>query len=92
MDTITLTYQGRTVALAAPARFWLAAHIEALAAGHPTKRTVAFMALFARDILNGTLPGAYSDQRALTFARLALLDATDGAGDEAARDAAAGPD
>ena len=30
MDTITLSYQGQTVALAARARFWLAAHIEAL--------------------------------------------------------------
>ena len=85
MKTITITYGDHTAALAAPRRFWLAAHIEALPAGHPTKRTVAFMALFARDILNDTLPGPYSDQRALTFARLALDD------DQPTRDASTGP-
>jgi len=76
MDTITLSYQDNTVALAAPERFWLAARIEALPDGHPTKRLVAFMALYARDVLAGDLPGPYTDQRALTFARLALVDPT----------------
>ena len=56
MDTITLTYDGQDVALAGRERFWLAAHIEALPDGHPTKRLVAFMALFARDVLTGDLP------------------------------------
>jgi len=32
------------------------------------------MALYAREVLTGDLPGPYTDQRALTFARLALLD------------------
>ena len=72
MDTITLTYHGQTVALAARARFWLAAHIEALPAGHPDKRHVCFMALYARDVLTGELPGPYSDDDADRFARLAL--------------------
>ena len=72
MDTITLTYHGQTVALAARARFWLAAHIEALPAGHPDKRHVCFMALYARDVLTGDLPGPYSDDDADRFARLAL--------------------
>lgn len=57
MDTITLTYDGQDVALAGRERFWLAAHIEALPDGHPTKRIVAFMALFAHDVLTGDLPG-----------------------------------
>ena len=74
MDTITLTYDGQDVALAGRERFWLAAHIEALPDGHPTKRLVAFMALFARDVLSGELPGRYSEHRARTFARLALVE------------------
>ena len=72
MDTITLTYHGQTVALAARERFWLAAHIEALPAGHPDKRHVCFMALYARDILTGHLPGPYTDDDADRFAGLAL--------------------
>lgn len=72
MDTITLSYQGQTVALAARARFWLAAHIEALPPGHPDKRHVCFMALYARDVLTGDLPGPYNDDDADRFARLAL--------------------
>lgn len=74
MQTITLSHQDRVVALAAPTRVWLAAHIEALPTGHPRKRLVAFMAFYARDILNGTLPGPYSDTDAERFARLALID------------------
>ena len=72
MDTITLSYEGQTVALAARARFWLAAHIEALPTGHPDKQHVCFMALYARDVLTGQLPGPYSDQDADRFARRAL--------------------
>jgi DNA-directed RNA polymerase specialized sigma24 family protein len=71
VDTITLTYRGQTVALAAPARFWLAAHIEALAPGHPDKRHVCLMALYARDVLTGDMPGPYRDDDADRFARLA---------------------
>jgi hypothetical protein len=76
MDTITLTHHGRTVALAARARFWLAADIEALPDGDPRKRHVCFMALYARDILTGTLPGPYSDSDADRFASLALRTPT----------------
>ncbi len=75
MDTITLTHQGHTVALAAPHRLWFAAHIEALPDGHPRKRLVVFMALYAREILTGTIPGPYRDEDAERFARLALVDA-----------------
>ena len=72
MDTITLTHHDRAVALAAPDRFWLAAHIEALPAGHPRKTHVCFMALYARDVLTRALPGPYTDKDAERFARLAL--------------------
>lgn len=74
MDTLTLTYEDRPAALAARERFWLAAHVEALPDGHPTKRLVAFMALYARDVLAGELPAPYSDERARRFARLALVE------------------
>lgn len=74
MQTITLSYDNRTVALASPERFWLAAHIEALPTGDPTKRLVTYMALFARDVLTGELPGPYSDELARRFARLALVE------------------
>jgi hypothetical protein len=75
MDTITLTHQGHTVALAAAHRLWFAAHIEALPDGHPRKRLVVFMALYAREILTGKIPGPYRDEDAECFARLALIDA-----------------
>jgi len=74
MDTIMLTHQGRPVALAAQTRVWFAAHIQALPDWHPRKRLVCFMALYARDVLTGTLPGPYTDTRAEHFARLALID------------------
>ena len=67
MDTVTLTYDGQDVALAGRERFWLAAHIDALPDGHPTKRFITFMALLARDVLTGELPGSYSDHRARTL-------------------------
>lgn len=72
MNTITLTHHGRTVALAARARFWLAAQIEALPENDPRKRHVCFMALYARDILTGAMPGPYTDADADRFARLAI--------------------
>ena len=74
MDTITISYRRRPAARAGAERFWLAAHIEALPDGDVVKQLVAFMALYARDILHGELPGPYSDTRALEFARLALVD------------------
>jgi hypothetical protein len=74
MNTITVSHRGRLVALAAPRRFWLAADIEALPDGHPRKRFVAFMVLYARDVLTGQLPGPYNDADAERFARLALME------------------
>jgi hypothetical protein len=73
MQTIKLTYRGRTVAAASATRAWLAPHILALPAGHPRKRMVAFMIFYARDILTGELPGPNTDTDAEQFARLALI-------------------
>lgn len=58
-----------------PTRFWLAAHIEALPADHPHKTHVCFMALYAREILTGEMPGPCHDEDAERFARLALCTA-----------------
>ena len=74
MDTITITYADRVAASAAARRFWLSADIEALPAGDPVKRVVAFMAAFAGAVVRGELPGPYTAERARTFARLALVD------------------
>ena len=71
---LTISHRGRPVALAGRTRLWLAPHINALPRGHPRKRLVAFMALYARDILTGVLPGPYTDTDAERFARLALVD------------------
>jgi hypothetical protein len=70
MDTITITRDGRTVALAGRERFWLAAHIQALPDRHPRRRHVCFMAVYARDILTGDMPGPYTDADADHFAHL----------------------
>ncbi len=70
MDTITITQDGRTVALAGRERFWLAAHIQALPDHHPHRRHVCFMAVYARDVLTGDMPGPYTDTDADQFAHL----------------------
>jgi len=71
MDTITITRNGRTVALAGRDRFWLATHIQALPDHHPDRHHVCFMAVYARDVLTGDMPGPYTDADAEHFARLA---------------------
>ena len=75
MDMITLNHAGHDVAIAAPTRFWLAGHIEALPAGHPRKRRVCLMAFYARDVLTGDLPGPYRDEDAERFADACLAHA-----------------
>jgi hypothetical protein len=70
MDTITITQDGRSVAVAGRERFWLAAHIQALPDGHPRRRHVCLMAVYARDILTGDMLGPYTDADADHFARL----------------------
>lgn len=71
---ITITYDGSVAAAAGATRFVLAPAIERLPDGHPTKRFVAFMCIYARDTLTGRLPGPYSDADGEAFARRALVD------------------
>ena len=64
------------VAMAGPQRVYLAPHIDQLADGHPLKRFVCFLALYARDVQTGRLPGEphrYLPHRAERYAREALI-------------------
>ncbi len=73
MPTITICHQGRVVAHAGRRRVRFAAHIHTLPDGHPRKRWVSFMALYAREILTGALPGPYSHAEAERFAAACLI-------------------
>jgi len=73
MDTITLSHNARQAAIASPTRVWFAAHIETLPDSHPRKRLICFMALYARDILTGILPGPYTDRDAELVAVASII-------------------
>lgn len=71
-----ITYRRRAVAIAGPDRFHLAPHIAQRPNGDPLKRFVCFLALYARDVLTGQLPGEphrYLPHRGERYAREALL-------------------
>lgn len=69
-----IRYEQKIVATTGPTRVSLAPEIEALDDGHPVKRFVALMVLYARDVSTGALPGPYTDQEAEFYARGALID------------------
>src|SRR4051812_40715192 len=52
-----ITYQDRIVAIADANRLYLAPAIDELANGDPLKTFVCFLALYARDVQTGALPG-----------------------------------
>jgi len=71
-----ITYQRRAVAIAGPERFYLAPDVDRLPDGHPLKTFVCFLALYARDVLIGELPGDPSRYRPACgerYAREALI-------------------
>jgi hypothetical protein len=71
-----VTYRGRPVAMAGRARFYLAPHIDQRPDGDPVKTFVCYLALYARDVLTGQLPGEprrYLPARAERYARECLL-------------------
>ncbi|MGH2499799.1 MAG: hypothetical protein ACRDF0_06905 [Candidatus Limnocylindria bacterium] len=75
-----ITYRRRAVAMAGPDRLYLAAHVGRLPHGHPLKRFVCFLALYARDVQIGALPdepGHYLPCRGERYAREALIPARD---------------
>ena len=68
-----ITYQGDTVATAAPTEFYLCAKLEQRPRPDPDVMFVAAMCLYAREILNGDRPEPYTDQDAARYARAFLI-------------------
>ncbi len=54
-------------------RVWLAPAIDDLPRGHPLRRFVAAMCMYAHDVRHGLVPGPYTDRRAEIYARCLLL-------------------
>ena len=70
---IIIRYGGRVVALVRPPLVEFPGHICALEADHPHRRWAFCLGLFALDVLEGNVPGPYTDDRAAQFARDALI-------------------
>jgi hypothetical protein len=71
-----INYRGRPVAMAGRERFYLAPQIARRPDGDPVKTFVCYLALYARDVLAGQLPGEprrYLPARAERYARECLL-------------------
>lgn len=68
-----VTYRGRLVACATARRFFLCDELDRRPAGDPELTFVVFMCLYAADVLRGSLPGPYTDERARVYARAALI-------------------
>jgi len=69
-----ITYRGRLVACATATHVFLAEDLERRLAGDLELTFVAFMCFYAHDGLTGALPHErYSDERARTYARAALV-------------------
>jgi hypothetical protein len=66
-------YDGELVAVACSARVFLDPSITVLPRGHPRRRVVAALCLYARDIDSGELPGPYDDAEAERYARSLLI-------------------
>ena len=78
MATTLITYQRQIVGIAGADRFYLAPAIDELADGDSLKTFVCFLALYARDVHTGTLPGdpyCYLPCRGERYAREALMTA-----------------
>jgi len=77
---LLITYQHRPVALAGTSRFYLAPEIAELADPDPLKTFVCFLALYARDLQIGAIPGdptCYRPIPAERYAREALIPSPD---------------
>jgi DNA-directed RNA polymerase specialized sigma24 family protein len=77
-EMTVITYQHQIVAIAGIQRFYLAPAIAELPDGDPLKTFVCFLALYARDVHTGALPGdpsRYLPRRAERYARAALMPA-----------------
>lgn len=73
-----ISYRGRAAAMAGRDCFYLAPHIAERPDGDPVKTFVCYLALYARDVLCGQLPGEprrYFPTRAERYARACLIPA-----------------
>jgi hypothetical protein len=68
-----ISYNCAPAAVAGATRVWLAPAIDDLPRGHPLRRFVAAMCMYAHDVRHGLVPGPYTDQRAELYARCLLL-------------------
>jgi hypothetical protein len=63
-----IQYEGQIAAIATARRAYLAPEIERLPDGHPDKRFVACMVLYAMEVQRGQLPGPFRQDEAEAFA------------------------
>jgi hypothetical protein len=70
--TQLIRQRGSVVAVAGPARYYLAPEVEARPRGDAQRRTVALMCAYAHAVHTGRVPGPYSDARAERYARHVL--------------------
>lgn len=73
-----ITYRGRAVAMAGADRFYVAPLVDMRPSGDPLKTFVCFLALYARDVQSGALPGKtwhYLPRIGERYAREALIPA-----------------
>ena len=72
-DMQQISYANQAAAMAGRERFWLVDELEQLPVEDPVRVWVSWLCLYARDILNGTLPGPYDQQAAERYAREVLM-------------------
>jgi hypothetical protein len=68
-----IRYAGRLAAVVSRRAVALAGHIEVLEPGHPLRRFVTAMALFALEVDAGELPAPYTDPLAALYGRCILI-------------------
>lgn len=73
MNAHPVSYRGRLVAVATRERVYLAPQVAVLEDDHPSRRMVLAMALCACDVLDGALPGPWTEPRARAYARAVLI-------------------
>lgn len=73
MATTPITYGGDLAAFASPLRVHFTPPLDAAPLDDPRKRFVYAMALCARDIAAGELPGPYTDATGELYARALLM-------------------
>lgn len=73
MDAQPVHYGGRLAAIACRDRFLLIDELASRDVEDPERTFVIFMCAYAGDVLNGRLPGPYSELDARIYARCCLI-------------------